>query len=62
MFVCTSQETHYISATKPNQLIVFTEGVPVYCGNLGTHNDYWFLKGSAFRVATSESKVRKEKM
>jgi hypothetical protein len=29
--VRTSQETHYVSATKPNQLMLFGETVAVYC-------------------------------
>jgi hypothetical protein len=31
--VCTSQETHYVSATKPNRLMLFRETVAVYCEN-----------------------------
>jgi thioredoxin-related protein len=29
----TSQETHYFSATEPNQLMLFGETVAVYCEN-----------------------------
>jgi hypothetical protein len=29
--VRTSQETHYVSATKPNRLMLFRETVAVYC-------------------------------
>jgi hypothetical protein len=29
--VRTSQETHYVSATEPNRLILFEERVAVYC-------------------------------
>jgi hypothetical protein len=29
--VRTSQETHYVSATKPNRLILFGETFAVYC-------------------------------
>jgi hypothetical protein len=29
--VRTSQETHYVSATKPNRLVLFKETVAVYC-------------------------------
>jgi hypothetical protein len=29
--VLTSQETHYVSATKPNRLMLFGETVAVYC-------------------------------
>jgi hypothetical protein len=31
--VRTSQETHYISATKHNRLMLFGETVAVYCEN-----------------------------
>jgi thioredoxin-related protein len=34
-----SQETHYISATKPNLLLVFRETVAVYCEILKEHTD-----------------------
>jgi hypothetical protein len=37
--VRTSQETHYISATKSNQLILFGETVAVYCENHTEHTD-----------------------
>jgi hypothetical protein len=35
--VRNSQETHYVSATKPNRLILFRETVAVYCGNHTEH-------------------------
>jgi hypothetical protein len=31
--VRTSQETHYVSATKPNRLMLFRDTVAVYCEN-----------------------------
>jgi hypothetical protein len=34
-----SQETHYISATKPNRLLLFRETVAVYCENRTEHTD-----------------------
>jgi hypothetical protein len=37
--VRTSQETHYVSATKPNPLILFGETVAVYCENHTEHAD-----------------------
>jgi hypothetical protein len=37
--VCTSQETHYVSATKPNQLVLFGETVAVYCEKHTEHTD-----------------------
>jgi hypothetical protein len=32
MSLRTSQETHYVSATEPNRLMLFRETVAVYCG------------------------------
>jgi hypothetical protein len=37
--VRTSQETHYVSATKPNRLMLFRETVAVYCENRTEHTD-----------------------
>jgi hypothetical protein len=37
--VRTSQETHYVSATKPNRLMLFRETVAVYCENRTEHID-----------------------
>jgi translation initiation factor IF-1 len=50
--VCTSQETHYISATEPNRLMLFGETVAVYCENhteytdtvCGQNAEFWRLK------------------
>jgi hypothetical protein len=33
------QKTHYVSATKPNQLMLFRETVAVYCENHMEHTD-----------------------
>jgi hypothetical protein len=35
----TSQETHYVSATKPNRLMLFRETVAVYCENHTEHTN-----------------------
>jgi hypothetical protein len=35
--VRTSQEAHYVSATKPNRLMLFRETVAVYCENHTEH-------------------------
>jgi hypothetical protein len=35
----TSQETHYVSATKPNRLMLFRETVAVYYENRTEHTD-----------------------
>jgi translation initiation factor IF-1 len=37
--VRTSQETHYVSATKPNRLMLFRETVAVYCENHAEHTN-----------------------
>jgi hypothetical protein len=37
--VRTSQETHYVSATKPNQLMLLRETVAVYCENHTEHTN-----------------------
>jgi hypothetical protein len=37
--VRSSQETHYISATKPNRLTLFREKLAVYCENHMEHNN-----------------------
>jgi hypothetical protein len=37
--VRTSQETYYVSAAKPNRLMVFRETVAVYCENHTEHLD-----------------------
>jgi hypothetical protein len=35
--VRTSQEIHYVSATKPNRLMLFREIIAVYCENHTEH-------------------------
>jgi hypothetical protein len=50
--VCTSQETHYISAIQPNWLMLFREAIAVYCENHKEHTDtlcgqnaeFWYVK------------------
>jgi hypothetical protein len=37
--VRTSQETHHVSATKPNRLLLFRETVAVYCEKHTEHTD-----------------------
>jgi hypothetical protein len=37
--VRTSQETHYVSAAKPNRLMLFRETVAVYCENHTEHTN-----------------------
>jgi hypothetical protein len=41
----TSQETHYVSATKTNRLMLFKETVAVYCENHKQQNaEFWYVK------------------
>jgi hypothetical protein len=37
--VRASQETHYVSATKPNWLMLFGKTAAVYCENRTDHTD-----------------------
>jgi hypothetical protein len=37
--VRTSQETHYVSVTKPNRLMLFRETIAVYCENHTEHTN-----------------------
>jgi hypothetical protein len=37
--VRTSQDTHYVSATKPNRLMLFGETVAVYCEKHTEHTN-----------------------
>jgi hypothetical protein len=37
--VRTSQETHHVSATEPNRLMLFRETVAVYCENHTEHTN-----------------------
>jgi hypothetical protein len=37
--VRTSQETHYVSTTKTNRLMLFREIIAVYCENRTEHTD-----------------------
>jgi hypothetical protein len=46
--VRTSQETHYVSATKPNRLMLFRETVAVYCENHTEHTDTLHGKNAEF--------------
>jgi actin-related protein len=50
--VRTSQETHHLSATETNRLMLFRETVAVYCENHTEHTDtlcgqnaeFWYVK------------------
>jgi hypothetical protein len=47
----TSHETHYVSTTKPNRLMLFGETVAVYCENhtghtntlCGQNAEFWYV-------------------
>jgi hypothetical protein len=46
--VRTSQETHYVSTTKPNRLMLFGETVAVYCENNTEHTYTLFGQNAVF--------------
>jgi hypothetical protein len=46
--VCTSQETHHVSATKPNRLMLFRETVAVYCEKHIAYEDTVWVKCGDF--------------
>jgi hypothetical protein len=46
--VFPSQETHYVSSTKPNRLMLFGETVAVYCDNHTEHTDTLFGQNAEF--------------
>jgi hypothetical protein len=46
--VRTSQETHYVSATKPNRLMLFRETVAVYCENHLEHTNTLYEQNAEF--------------
>jgi hypothetical protein len=50
--VRTSQEAHHISATTPNQLMLFGETVAVYCENHTEHTDTLLGQNAEFWCVT----------
>jgi hypothetical protein len=46
--VHTSQETHYVSATKINRLMLFRETVAVYCENHLEHTNTLYGQNAEF--------------
>jgi hypothetical protein len=46
--VHSSQETHYVFATKPNRLMLFGETVAVYCEN---HTEHTTTLWKRFKVS-----------
>jgi hypothetical protein len=51
----TSQETHYVSATEPNRLMLFRETVTVYCENHTEHTDTRTLCGQNAERTSQET-------
>jgi hypothetical protein len=49
--VHTSQETHYVSTTKTNRLVLFRETVTVYCENHTEHTDTFRTSQEAHYVS-----------
>jgi hypothetical protein len=52
--VRTSQETHYVSATETNRLMLFTVTVAVYCEN---HAENEYIVRAKYRVIWKSQKV-----
>jgi thioredoxin-related protein len=52
----TSQETHYVSFTETNRLILFGETVAVYCENHTEHTDTVRTSQETHYVSTTGSK------
>jgi hypothetical protein len=46
----TSQETHHVSATEPNRLMLLGETVAVYCEDPSEHRYSPYLTGNALRL------------
>jgi hypothetical protein len=55
--VRTSQETHYISATETNRLVLFGETVAVYCENHTEHRYSPYLTGNTLRLRYRDQPV-----
>jgi hypothetical protein len=51
--VRTSQETHYISATKKSLLMLFRETVDIYCENHTEHTDILWGRIQSFGMLKS---------
>jgi hypothetical protein len=49
----SSQERHYVSATKPNRLMLFRETVAVYCENHTEHTDTVYKNEGFFNITGS---------
>jgi hypothetical protein len=51
----TSQETHHVTATKPNRLMLFRETVAVYCENHMEHTDPVLTSQETHYVSATET-------
>jgi hypothetical protein len=61
--VRTSQETHYVSATKPNRLMLFRETVAVYCENHTEHtNTQWGQNAQFCNICEFSSYLKRKKV
>jgi hypothetical protein len=66
--VRNSQETHYVTATKTNRLMLFRETVAVYCGNHTEHteivsvSEIFRQSTYIFRIAIFSSAIGKSKV
>jgi hypothetical protein len=56
--VHTSQETHYVSATKPNRLMPFREIIAVYCENHTEHVNTLCGQNAEFRSYLTGNTLR----
>jgi hypothetical protein len=56
--VPTSQETHYVSATKSNRLMLFRETVAVYCENHTEHTDTLCGQNAVYELYKFSSYLR----
>jgi hypothetical protein len=55
--VCTSQETHDVSTTKPNRLMLFGETVAVYCEKHTEHTDTLCGQNAEFGMLTQVVRI-----
>jgi hypothetical protein len=49
-WVRASQETYYVSATKPNRLMLFRETVAIYCENYMEHTNTLCGQNKSFNM------------
>jgi hypothetical protein len=54
VFNFSLQETHYVSATEPNRLMLFGETVAVYCENHTEHTDTVRTSHETYYVSATE--------